>query len=371
MAAKNGKRLVFLGILAFVIYFFAATMPAEEELMVIPEWRTSLETTVGNTVADSSTAETAKVQASTAASLFPFLVATRFGFADMDGHVVFSHEDDGTVELSKQAWVVKASDSHSTVSGPEGAERYGIEDQGLPFFIEDRLFTISTEQNELSSFSGTGEKKWSRVFPSPITCIDGRGSLVAVGLLDGGVQILKAASGVEVYAFAPGGSSYPVILGIRLSEDGTKIAMVAGIDPQRFLIVEESNGAYKVAHHEYLSSSFRRPIALSFLEAGRYVAFETDQGLSVYDSKSGSTHQLKAKGHLLSIANDVVDGRLFALFSTQEGRMLLGAELPDNVFFRASTAEPGPEKDAFLLRSGNRLILGSPGALAALDIIQR
>lgn len=358
MAVKKGRRLILLGTLVFVVYFFVASIPTEEALSLAPGWRSSLSVGTG-------------AAGTTDTRLYPFSIAGRFGYYRADGELLLLGDDDGTVELSDEAWTSKGSDGVSTVRAPDGEVLYSFTGEGLPFFLEGRAYLVSPQQNALTAFDRNGAALWTRAFSAPITCVDARAALVAVGLLDGSLELLGAETGTKRFSFAPGGSKYPVIVGIRLSDSGRRIATVSGIGPQRFLLLEESNGTYKVIHHEYLESAFRRPVLMAFLEDDRYVAFEARDGIAVHDTSSGGTARIPQAGRLLSIANDQRDGKLFALFEEEEGRLLLGVTLPSSVFFKARTEETMPNKDGFLQRIGDRLIVGSPSAIAALDILRR
>jgi len=160
-----------------------------------------------------------------------------------------------------------------------------------------------------------------------------------------------------------------VITGARLSRDGKKIALISGIDRQRFILLERSGITYKVSYHEYLDKGFRRPVFLAFIDRDRKIAFERDKALGIFDISHRKSYTLPLEGSIIGIEEEGTSDRLFLLTAEEkDGRFnLIGIGLPDTVIFQSSFTG----STAFIDRRGNRLFLGNDKLLAAFDFIQR
>jgi hypothetical protein len=104
----------------------------------------------------------------------------------------------------------------------------------------------------------------------------------------------------------PGGSEYPVILGVAISPDGSKIASISGISRQRFTLTRiddaSSGGNAKVLFHRYLENEVRSRSQVRFNRQGTAVYYESDGTLCVFDIAAGATTEIPIGGRLLSVA---------------------------------------------------------------------
>jgi hypothetical protein len=92
-------------------------------------------------------------------------------------------------------------------------------------------------------------------------------------LLDGRFFVIDD-SGETLLEYKPGGSRVEAAYGGVLSPEGTFIALIAGQDPQRFILLEErKNGFRPVTHHE-TGTDFRRGILIGFIRGGHQILYE-------------------------------------------------------------------------------------------------
>jgi hypothetical protein len=183
------------------------------------------------------------------------------------------------------------------------------------------------------------------------------------GTLDGVVELLDS-QGRMVFFFEPGGSRLAVILGCAISQDGTRLAIISGIDNQRFLVLEQSGDSYRVVYHEFLSSGFRRAVHIRFIENDSRIVFEKLGGIGIYTIASRTCLYLDLEGEIIAL--DAGDNKyLFIISSGEENRKkLFGIKLPNEIVFNA----PFRSENAFIARRNSKLYLGGDLSLISFEL---
>jgi len=354
MAGKKRKNWVALGALVFFAYVFMASTPIGKETVLVPAWLSPVE----------SEKTHSKTDPGSSPAPMPFKLGSRFGYYGADSGFSLIETVESRLSLNEHSWAsYGASPDSIEVMNVDGSLRFVTNERGYPLFIEDQTWIIGPEQNTIALLGESGKILWCRQYPSPITCADAAVGLTLVGLLDGSIDLI-ATDGSRVFYFEPGGSRLPVITSAHLSSDARRIALVSGVDPQRFLLLERGGDAYKVIHHEYLGVGFRRPVISAFVGNNAFFVFESESGLGVHAIASKKTTFLPLNGRVLVLNDSPSEERFFLTVDSKTMRELVGVRLPATIFMRAPflSAEP------FLAVEGQRLYLGSPTALAALDI---
>lgn len=350
MAEKKRRNWIVLGSIAFVVYIFAASTPIETETVLRPVWLRQ--------------PKESSAEAPSKSALVPFLNVKSFGYFNPEGEFPLVKARGERTLISDRFWAdYTASPDKIDLYGNDGKLLFSLAERGYPFVSDGKVFVVGSEQNQIIALDESGKAKWRRDFSSTITCADGGAGFSVFGFLDGSIEVLDA-KGARVFTFEPGGSRLPMIAAVRLSKDGKKIAVISGIDPQRFILLEKSGNSYKVAHHEYLDKGFRRPVQTAFVANDRYVAFERERGLAVYDVSSRKTAVIGIKGRIVSFEDEGEDRRFFLISDLGSHRELVGLKLPSEVFMRA----PFLGGESFITRRDGRVYLGGNGAVAALDI---
>jgi hypothetical protein len=234
---------------------------------------------------------------------------------------------------------------------------------GYPLFLDNRTFLLGNEQNSVSAVDNSGNILWTYDFSSPLTCIDAAAGFVLAGTLDGVVELLDS-QGRLTFFFEPGGSRLAVILGCAISHDGTRLAVISGIDNQRFLVLEQSGDSYRVVYHEFLSSGFRRAVHTRFIDNDSRIVFEKQGGIGIYTIASRTCVYLDLEGEI--IAMDSGDSKyLFIISSGEENRKkLIGIKLPNEIVFNA----PFRSQNAFIARRNSKLYLGGDLSLISFEL---
>ncbi|MDR0375852.1 MAG: WD40 repeat domain-containing protein [Treponema sp.] len=347
-------------------YIFGAARPIPEETALAFRWIHSL-----------ATAHPAAPDVYTGgSSLLAFELGERFGYVDREGVFTVNQTKSGGVSLSQDYWAeYGAIPDKIEVKDPLNAPVMTIEMEdgarGYPFFLDKRMFLINSEQNSISALDESGKVVWTYDFGAVITCVDAAGGLLLAGSLDGVVEVLDS-TGKRVFFFEPGGSRLSVIAGCAFSEDGSKIAVVSGVDEQRFLLMERiGRGAvdeYRVTRHEFLGAGFRRPVRVAFVDSGNRVVFEREGGLGIYELSSRKSLSLALDGEVVAVDGSGNGGLLFILLAGGgERRRLAAVKFPSTLMFAA----PFDSDAVFLGRDEEYLYVGGGAKLASFEIVKR
>jgi hypothetical protein len=363
MAKKRKKYWFIAGIVFFVIYLFVAAGPVPEEIILKSLWIGSLEAEYAPVSGDGGDED----------DLIPFTLGDRFGYMNAQGGFVLNRPLEEHLALSSRRWIeYGAKPAALSVRNPQGREELRLEHtRGYPFFLGDRLFLLGDEQNSLSSLDSGGAVLWTYDFPAPLTCIDASPDLTLTGSLDGAAALLDGA-GRRIFSFEPGGSRLAVIVGCAISRNGSLLALISGIDDQRFLLLErygeEGRQGFKVVYHEFIGRGFRRPVHISFINNDRAIIFEREDGLGIYTIASRNSVRLALEGEIAAVDAGGEDGRFFVVTSPQAGRkQLVGIERPGRIFLEA----PFTTRDVFFGRRGGRLYLGGGATMASFALEKR
>jgi len=374
MAKGNKKWWYVIGIAVLILYIFLAARPIPEEAVFKPRWITSMESNFPILLGNSS--------ASDSAELIPFRIGDRFGYAGDAGKFTVNQMRKGYISQSESYWAeYEAVPSSIQVMNPQNEAVLSIEKpKGYPLFLNKRIFIVGSDQNSLTAIGPKGEKLWTYDFPAQITCIDANGDYVLAGTLDGAVELLDNSGKPVFTPFEPGGSRLSVIFGCALSRDASRLAIISGIDNQRFLLLERVKGdtlqsgtgsqnrtapgnAYKVIYHEFLPGGFRRPVHISFIDNDTKVAFEREKGLGIYDIASRTSTSLSLEGDITVLDNSG-GGRYLFLVTSQGPKMkrFIAIRYPSTIVINA----PFKSGAAFFARRGEKIFMGGDLTMASL-----
>jgi hypothetical protein len=269
------------------------------------------------------------------------------------------------------------------VKNISGETEVSIEDpRGYPLLLDGRILILGSEQNKLSEAGPDGSILWTYDFGAPLTCVDAAAGLILTGSIDGIIEILDS-SGKRVFFFEPGGSRYTVVLGCALSSDGLRLGIICGIEEQRFLLLERygnTGGEYKVIHHEFLESGFRRPVHIAFIDEDRRVVFERPGGVGCYNINSRQGIRIPVEGTISALDGSGDQGFFFIICSYPGSRKeLISVKfsqdriLPLSIIWRDQpnlTVQRALFKsgNAFLGRTGSMLVIGGGEALISFDL---
>jgi hypothetical protein len=360
MAKKKRKWWYSLGLVIFVAYNLISAQPIPQETILTPQWITSMELNFPVLLGDFSAPDIGQ-------KLLPFRLNDRFGYVGADGRFTINQIRRGYVSMSETMWAeYEAQPSSIRVMNPLNEALLDIEDiRGYPLFLDNRIFIVGNEQNSLTEIGPGGEELWTHDFPAPITCIDAARGLVLAGTLDGSVVLLNSRGTPAFTPFEPGGSRLSVILGCAISRDGNRLAIISGIDNQRFLLLELFGDTYRVIYHEFLAGGFRRPVHINFVDNDTKVVFEREGGIGIYNLNSRTSTNINLGGEIVSLDSSG-DGRfLFVITSQGPGeKRLITIRFPGLVIGEA----PFKSENTFFTRRNNTLYIGGDQSIASFEL---
>jgi hypothetical protein len=363
VAKEKKKYWLILGFLIFVVYTFTAAQTIPEETILVPRWLSSLETNYSVYMGAENT------DAPDGDQLLPFQLGNRFGYVDTQGHFTINRAKTGYVSISDQRWAEYDAMPEKIEIWNAVNELLGTieEGRGYPLFLDGKIYRLGEMQNSLSLVDEKGKIRWTHDFSAPLTSIDAAAGLILTGSLDGTVELLDT-EGRRLFFFEPGGSRLSVILGCRISRDGRQLAVISGIDDQRFLLLEGFGDSYKIIYHEFLEDGFRRAVRLAFVDNGSRIIYEREGGLGIYDIRTRQSTSLPLPGELIALDETGANSLLFAVISLggQQKNLAL-IRLPATLVMQA----PFKSETAFLSRRGSRLYVGGGMTLASFELDMR
>jgi len=366
MAKGNKKSLYIVGLAAFVIYIFIAPRSIPVETVLAPRWITSLESNYPVYFIDTSNDEAENKP------LLPFAFGNRYGYLADDGKFAMNQIRNGYVSISENFWAeYEALPSSIKVMDPSSEEIFTIEaPNGYPMFLDNRVFIVGSEQNSITALSRAGEELWTHDFPAPLTCVDAAGGYFLACTLDGVVELLDSKGSLVFTPFEPGGSRFSVILGCAISQDASRIAIISGVEKQRFLLLERSGtdnsiDTYKVVHHEFLSDGFRRPVFIKFINDDAQIIFEREEGLGIFTISTRTSAKVNLEGEITTLDDSGENGFLFLVTSLgQDEKRFIAIRHPGLIV----NETPFRSKNVFLARKGDRLYLAGDLLMSSFEM---
>ncbi|MDR1596448.1 MAG: WD40 repeat domain-containing protein [Treponema sp.] len=361
MAKAKKKHWIILGFFIFVVYVFIAPQPIPVETILVPRWLSSLESDYSALMSTENNPPQDY--------LVPFTLGNRFGYVDTHGQFTINQPVKGVVSLSEDRWAeFEAAPETIHIRSPQGESLTVIEkDRGYPLFLDGKIFLIGENQTSLSLADDRGEILWTYDFAAPLTSIDANSDLILTGSLDGVVELLNS-SGKRIYSFSPGGSRLAVILGCRISKDGSRLAIISGYDDQRFLVLERFGDSYRVVYHEFLDDGFRHAVHISFIANDSWIVFERQGGLGLYELEGRRSIMVPLSGTIKALDETGDNGLIFVINSLGgQSKSLAAIRLPGVIIMEAAFQS----ENAFFSRRGSEIYVGGGMTLASFELETR
>ena len=344
------QRGVFLiGVILMAVYYFLFPRGTGKELVIVPRAYTSLSSAEATGLSPSDDVFSVKSGSTAAYFSDDFRLAARYGSARM---------------AVDDQWLVLPGETGLDLLDPDGRLRARLPGNAVPVARNGALYLYRTDQGRLSRIDpANGAVLWSRDLLSVVTVLDYAAGRTLVGLLDGRCLVIDQ-SGEVVLRYRPGGSRVEAIYGGALSDDGTALALVAGLDPQRFVLLEErKNGFRPVSHHD-TGTDFRRYLPVGFVNKGERVLYEGENSVVAVDTEEYGLTRLDLKGRPVSWRDDSLTGSL-SLLGRQESRTVLRILSRSDLTLMES---PLPEDTSSLRMSEDNLMLVGEQFFAVLGL---
>ena len=350
MKHKKGVAFyVFLGIVFSIVYIILAAEPLAKEHQFIPQWKLDVN------------AHIQKADASGEKPLYFKLGQTMGYFTESD--TLLSVETFPFKAAISEHYYAPYNTYGSSIDffTPDGQKAGTITESGFPLFDKDRIFVFLAGGASFVECDSDGKRKWEYDGTVPITAFDSSPSGCVAGFADGTVRQFSS-DGTMIQKFSPGGSDYQVILGAALSSDGSMIALVAGQNRQRFVLMKKYEAQSKVVFHEYVGQSDPRQRLVEFGKDGSVVWYNYKNTLGIVDTKSGKASHLAIRGQAISLeeSGDLV----FVLTRDETNYTVYAIEKFDTMIGSFSF----DAQSAFIRTDGENLFVGKDSSISRIKI---
>jgi hypothetical protein len=248
---------------------------------------------------------------------FAFKLDDYFGYLDEQTQLSYLIELEHRVQASHDYFIVFDGEQFvHTVKNNRALAVGSIEAEGVPFIQGHKVFFIDAPSGRLQLFQVSGELLWSYDVGSFISAFYSNEAMLAVGTLDGRVVLLDY-EGQELGVHRPEGSRLKGIYGIGISPSGAYVGVVAGVDPQRFILFQRGMRGYTPIFHQNMNTNFRRTVQVVFDEHENFVYYEGLNELFMHkitDSRK-EVRSLPTGGQLRTVKSEIIPG-FIAVLST-------------------------------------------------------
>ena len=346
---KHIGLALFLIIFISIIYIILAVKPLNKEYSFTPVWKIS----TANPVINNSNTKPNSY----------FHLGQTLGYFDEDGNISLYKTFPAKVSISDSYFATYDSEAKNTeFFNADGTKAGVIEASGFPYFEKNLVYVFLPGGCSFSKCSETGKILWTFEGTFPITAFAAKEKYTAVGLSNGTIKVLNNENGSTEIDFAPGGSDYPVILGLDISEDGQYIASISGHNHQRFVLSHREENQQKIIYHRFFDHDSPYRTIVHFGNDGKRVFFNFYKGLGIYNLETKAEQTLSIKDKLISIEE------------TDDLTLLLGKEKNTytvSIIDNTNTLEGAfsfTADSAFLHASDNNIYLGKDNSISKIQV---
>ena len=290
--SKKVPVLIPICIIFSVLYIIFSARPLAKELTFRPEWSIDSSRIVNRV--QETTEEEFK-------NAIPFRTAQNAGYFTTDGKILTLFSFPYKTALSSKFYAPYNTNSASIdFFNSDGSKAGTIAQTGFPFFTENGQFLFLPGGSSFASVADSGDIQWTYDGSCPITAFATSESGCAAGYADGEIVTFDK-NGEISQEFNPGGSNFPVILGLAISNSGKYTACVTGQESQRFVLSVKNDSHTEVLFHTYLPTSLTRQVPILFSRSERSVFYHWAEGIGIVEIPEGKHSQIKIPGKILSI----------------------------------------------------------------------
>jgi WD40 repeat protein len=340
---------IFLLLFFSIIYVILAAKPLNKEYSFTPVWKIS----TANPVLSNNNSKAQSY----------FHLGQTLGYFDDDGNISLFQTFPSKASISDKYFATYNSEAKNTdFYKADGTKAGTIEASGFPYFTDNLVYIFLPGGCAFSKCSETGKILWTFEGTFPITAFVAKQKYTAVGLANGTIKVLNNENGTTEIDFAPGGSDYPVILGIDISEDGQYIASISGHNHQRFVLSHREENQQKIIYHRFFDHDSPYRTIVHFSKDGKRVFYNFYQGLGIYNLETKADKILELKDKLLSIEE------------TDDLTILMGKDKNNytvSIIDNTDTMEGAfsfTADSAFIRAANNNIYLGKDNSISKISI---
>lgn len=231
-----------------------------------------------------------------------FRLGNTLGYFTDDGNITLYRTFPNLASISNEYFTIYNHDArNSSFYQNDGNAKGVINYEGFPYIVQDRIYLMLPGGNSFIKCDDNGNASWKFEGIIPITAFSSQEKYTAAGFADGTIRIFNNESGKEEIDFAPGGSDFPIILGIDISENGEYIASVSGHNRQRFILAHREENQPKIIFHTFLETTGVRQSLVHFCNDNSRVIYTYENNIGVYDFKQNQSTTIPVNSKIISI----------------------------------------------------------------------
>ena len=288
-----------------------------------------------------------------------------YGYIDERGEFHYLNQSQYRVAISDRLFADYSRISDNVIfRKPNGHIHMNIESSGYPFFLRDRIYIVDKDRSGLSEWDDQGNRLWSIRYGTHITAVDNSEGHTLIGLLDGRLPLYDE-KGNEVFRFTADRSKINTVYGAAISFPGNFITLIAGVDPQRVILIQKKENGYNSVFTEVLTSDFRRNVLMRFSKDNRKVFFEGEGMINCIDVVAKELTSFPFPAPIIAVHSELHKKPVWIVGNTEGGESILRVFLP-NGRMALETVFQGPA--SFFEKKGNHIFLGTGYNLMRFDL---
>ena len=191
------------------------------------------------------------------------------------------------------------------------------------FIVKDTIYQFQNEGHSLFRYSSQGELEWRSDLLPYISNLDTNAlGDTLISYVNGQVVLLNEQGKLD-NEYISSGSRINSVYGAALSPDSQNIALIAGLDQQRFVFLKKQQTTFLFAYAQQLDDPLRRSQWMQFSVVHPYVFYVNAAGVSVYNFRHQKTRLYTATGDLNQFGEQgPSDIQFFVFNSGSEGTLL-------------------------------------------------
>ncbi len=351
MKIKKTKLLItFFAIIFIILYILLSAHPLAKEYQFTPVWTITPDTMQEEKIRN------------TEDKIF-FKLGQTLGYFTDTGKLTLYRTFPSKATISDNYYSIYSTENDSTIIYDNEGYKIGtIDEAGFPFLTEDRIYNFLPGGSSFSYNNKSGTTQWTIESTIPVTAFTSNSNFTAAGYADGSINVINNAQGTTSYEFVPGGSDFPVILGLDISENGKYIACICGHDKQRFLIAENDSERIRIIYHKYIDSDTNHRTLINICSDNNTVYSIFDNNLNIFDIDKKKSKNIPIDSRILDIKE--TDLFIYLLGKKDNNYTVYAVDKTNTLISNFSfTAE-----NAFITTYKNNLFVGKDNNISKFQI---
>ncbi|MCR5063753.1 MAG: WD40 repeat domain-containing protein [Treponema sp.] len=333
-----------------ILYIILAAKPLQKDYQFTPVWKIS-------------TANPAVVGVQDISKQYYFHLGQTAGYFTEDGKITCFRTFPAKVSISDSYFALYNTDAANTDFFTSNGEKAGvIKGAGYPFIVEDSIFRFLPGGASFAKCDAGGETLWLYEGVIPITAFSAKENFCTAGFANGSIKVYDNKTGNIESDFVPGGSDYPVILGLDISNDGQYIASISGHNRQRFVLSHKESNQQKIIFHTFLDKETSSRTLVHFCKDSERVLYCCQDSIGIYNIKTQENFFINMESKIISIEE------------SEDFVFLLGKNQSNYTVFlidKTNTLEglfSFEAQSAFINCDNNNLFIGSDSSISRIAI---